>query len=601
MLRHSAVNCFVRVLTTLALLTQSRFCGAKSGLSHTHYLRSAGGELTAMEPLELWIPVSVFSGLLLVCYGVLACQWDTHQTVALGRWGSWWNDNNGRVIPERTKNRIGWTLLTLVTVVSYLVLLVAASAKPTTRDVVIFSAFPCVAIMWPIGVIGHTKNVPADVRRQHANAAVIATAAASMFLLLTVDGRRSSVLPGFQWACAAWVVGHHLVIDGIWWPAAPAAPNDSWRALHSIAACIHYTAAFVLFAWGTIKAEYDGYQYLFPVRYNLDSKAPTWEYKCTDFTFTCDENNRVYMLSNRTHRYPLLHLAAFYAIWSGTVHLAAAIDLWDLPRRQYKWIDYFVSAPLMLSVVGVTFGNFSLSGVLIGPLHLLVALIIAAIVEKDPAATRNRREEMDSNLVDALRSSPNASLALAWLLFAASWVPTVMSIADARKQKPRAPTETSPGRGQMPVIVVYYFCAIVLLFASFGLVYMWYQYRPALLSSSIGGCANWVSKFFGAGTLTDGGATCREKAYLALSMVTKLTLHTFLLLTVIALGLTLDGSESDTMQQLGYGYGASFFFIVGAGFIVKFTGPVRASRDPASNDFELDYATNFVNSEMSKS
>ena len=542
-----------------------------------------------MDPIDFWALVIFFSGFLLICYAVLAYQWNEHQTVALGRWNQWWNGLNGQQIQTRVLKRIGWTALTLVTATAYLVLLVAASDNPTMWDTIIFCAFPVVAVFWPISVIGLVKNVPVDQRRQHANAAVVATAAASMFLLLTVDGRRSDVPAWLQWVCAGWVVVHHLVIDGIWWPAAPVSPGDSWRTLHSIAACIHYTAVFTLFAWGTIEADYDGHKYLFPVRYDLDPKAPVWEYNCTDSTLTCDESKRVYQLDHRTRRYPLLHLAAFYALWSGTVHLAAAIDLFDLPRQWYKWIDYFVSAPLMLSVVGVTFGNFSLSGVLCGPVFLLNALIIAAIVENNHAG-RNRRAEMDWSLTNALRSSPNASLVVAWLLFGMSWVPTGLSIADARSQTARAPTKTAKGRGQMPVIVVYYFSLIVLLFTTFGLVYMWYQYRPSLISSPIGGCANWVSKASGAGALTAGGRTCREKAYLALSMVTKLTLHTFLLLTVVALGLTLDGSGSDTMQRLGYGYGAAFFFIVAAGCIIRFTGPVRPSRELTYNMFELEYA-----------
>ena len=138
----------------------------------------------------------------------------------------------------------------------------------------------------------------------------------------------------------------------------------------------------------------------------------------------------------------------------------AALDLGGLERRRWKWIDYFVSAPLMLSVVAVTFGHFGLVGVVLAPLVLLVALVLAA-----------RNETV---------------------------------------------------------------------------------YRGA-------------------------GASPREKAYLGLSMVTKLTLHTFLLLTVIALGLSLDGSSADNMERIGIGYGAAVAFALLAGVLLATTKPVRSA------------------------
>ena len=150
----------------------------------------------------------------------------------------------------------------------------------------------------------------------------------------------------------------------------------------------------------------------------------------------------------------------FATLWSGTVHLAAALDLYGVERRRWKWIDYFVSAPLMLSVVAVTFGHFGLWGVVLAPLMLCVALALAA------------------------------------------------------------------------------------------------------RSEAVG---------------VGGGESPREKAYLGLSMVTKLTLHTFLLLTVVALGISLDGSSADAMQRVGIGYGAAVVFVLLAGTLLAFTGPVLAA------------------------
>lgn len=562
-----------------------------------------------MDPLAFWISVLAPSIFLLVSYAVLACRWQANGSVALGQWGPRWKSWSFRAC---------WTLGTLVTAAAYLVLLTAAATKPNIKDVLVFAIFPIVAWFWSWGVIGN----PGDSRRyrtQKANWAVVETAGASMFLLLAVDGRRSSVPAELQWACAAWVVAHHLVIDGIWWPASTSRRSDAgdkWRKLHSIAACIHYVAVFTLFAWGTIEADYDGTRYLFPVNYDFKAEPPVWEYTCkqsgttttaedvapdpiattaTPKTIECADDDKLFSLAGRTRRYPLLHIAAFYALWSGTVHLAAAVELWDLPRRLYKWIDYLVSAPLMLSVVSVTFGNFSLPGVLFGPLLLFKALCIAAIVEAGGAPLLEETDASGNSsfwaaasarawrqcLLTArwLRRHSNLALAWAWLLFAASWVPTAVTIGRAREYDERPLTEAAPGTGKMPVTVVYFFVLIVLLFASFGVVYMYYQYRAPTREH-----------------------TYKEKAYLALSMVTKLTLHTFLLLTVVALGQTLDGNTAGEMQRLAYGYGFAAVFIIVAGLIVKFTGPVYGddARRTDNNGRELDdmaYAMHAAGSE----
>lgn len=548
------------------------------------------GRRTAMavDAALLWSLAGASGAVLLLSYALIA--WFARgqagkPDVQAVLWGRWTDRLPGRSLAL-------WVAGTLVTAAMYLVLLVAATEGPTLVDVIIFSVFPLVACVWSCGVL------TADAAT--ANLGVVLTAAASMTLLLTVDGRRGHVSAAVQWIAAAWIVAHHVVIDAIWWAPSGASSGsgtrssgltkwlatrieklglvlfgstrtsarspdetkleivaawalfavswvpvavslaratrhsgteptatepgtgempvtvvyyfavivllfaafglvymryqypascfarsvaaagrlgarvcgttgsakiggggdgDAWRKLHSIAGCIHYAAVFALFSWGTIEADYDRRKYLFPVRgFTFDDA--TWTYRCRTGNATCGDDDRQYSLKDRNERYPLLHLAAFYALWSGTVHLAAALDLYGVERRRWKWIDYFVSAPLMLSVVAVTFGHFGLYGVVLAPLVLCVALALAA-------------------------------------------------------------------RGE-----------------------------------AVG---------------VGGGESPREKAYLGLSMVTKLTLHTFLLLTVVALGLSLDGSSADAMQRVGIGYGAAVGFVLLAGTLLAFTGPVLAA------------------------
>ena len=116
---------------------------------------------------------------------------------------------------------LAWVVGTLVTASMYLVLLVAAAERPTTADFIVFTLFPIPAML------GSACSTDAA-----ANAAVVLTAAASMTLLLTVDGHRDGRVCVDAVVRHGLAVVHHVVIDAVWWAPSntgtPSASGHGW-------------------------------------------------------------------------------------------------------------------------------------------------------------------------------------------------------------------------------------------------------------------------------------------------------------------------------------------------------------------------------------
>ena len=169
----------------------------------------------------------------------------------------------------------------------------------------------------------------------------------------------------------------------------------------------------------------------------------------------------------------ILALSIIYMMWSSCIWAVC-------PITYARWIDYTVSAPIMLVVIALLFNATSITAILIGPAALCMAIIIGGVAEL-------RAKRMNEPYVRL-----NA-LVCCWALFLIAWVPVYVALYATFNEA----DDDGP-----PFIIWLILTLLFLLFAGFGIIYRKYEI-----------------------TTED---TERDRAFALASVVTKTVLHIFI-------------------------------------------------------------------------
>lgn len=198
-------------------------------------------------------------------------------------------------------------------------------------------------------------------------------------------------------------------------------------------------------------------------------------------------------------------MASSYAAISGCNHLLVWwLQLQPASVATLRWVDYTVTAPTMLSIVGLIYGAVTLTAVVIAPALLAVLLIVAGIAERAPDG-------------EALERPALATVALLCLLYPFTLAPALVSAWKITETTDRPEgLDKDVGIGEAPDFVFVFAVATVVAMSSFAVVYV----RDALAP------------------LVD-----RERAYIKLSLIAKTTLHLFIGITVIGQGASVSVDE----------------------------------------------------------
>jgi hypothetical protein len=230
--------------------------------------------------------------------------------------------------------------------------------------------------------------------------------------------------------------------------------------------------------------------------------------------FTTEPNNNLYVEPppEGAWQYNVLSAATVYMLWSAAVNGVEAKWPTMFSPVQFRYIDYCLSAPLMLQVIALLFNVKCAAGALIAPLLLFVALLLAAQIDlKQP----------DNNSAPSFRDNP--PIWLAWVLFVLGWIPMFAALDT----------------GTAPWGVFLLLSILVCLFAVFGMVYH----------------------------LVDGPR--RNGAFRAASAVTKITLHWYIaVLLVFNQKMVKEADEAVNPDDIGT---TSIFVAFGGGLVVTFT------------------------------
>ncbi len=362
------------------------------------------------------------------------------------------------------------------------------------------------------------------------NVEVVAAAAASLLFVPLVGQFSGSAVP-LQWAAATAVVGWHVVVDGILWPVRPA--GRPVVSIDAVAAVVHLGSAVALWATAADGAGYALSTYRFPLRSTLRLTHTVWRFDCPDGVSTdCADDDKDFYIAENNQAYPLLPLACGFAVWSGLHHLVAVPhptggEWW------WKWADYAVSAPLMLSVIAVTFGSTSLLPTVVAP------LVLAAAVAAGAAVDDHTLREADPPW--AWEPWQRVTMVAAVAAYAGAWAPVYSTTAMIYTRTAAA------GEGTLPGFVWIFLGVTTAVFSSFIGVFLW----------------PWSSR------------AMRAHAFKFLSMVAKTTLHLFIGLSSINIGQTLQRDGVDDMGRAQQG-------LIGAAAIVVVLGVVAYRTRPGS-------------------
>ena len=217
-------------------------------------------------------------------------------------------------------------------------------------------------------------------------------------------------------------------------------------------------------------------------------------------------------------------------VWAvSNVPSVSPADL-DMFATVCRWVDYAVTAPTMLAVVGLVYGSESITAVVTMPIVLAVLLLIAAVAEREPGEGALRPTSWRGILIIAL-----------YPLYALATVPAIAAsyAITEEKETTKELDGITFGIGTAPDFVFVFTLITMVAFSSFGVLY------------AIDGFV-WP--------ITD--ASTRERYYTSLSMIAKVSLHLFLGLSVVGTGTSVgvgaddDGGDSD-MGDLAVGLGGA--------------------------------------------
>ena len=231
----------------------------------------------------------------------------------------------------------------------------------------------------------------------------------------------------------------------------------------------------------------------------------------------------------------VLALASFYVAWSAIGH--AVVWRFGKWHRLVRWIDYSLTAPVMLVVLGLVFGTSS-TWSLVSPGLLSLLLVAAGFVER-PEGEKS----------PGIQSTRGAVFVVLVLLYALVLTPILyasvrITMSDAE------PAAGSDGTGKAPDFVPVFAGLTALLFSAFVV-----PYGIDLLAFPL---------------------DSREAIYVTLSLIAKTCLHLWLGLTIIQTAATLDSTRPEDnevrseMETLGYGLGGAAGLIVAISLLSAF-------------------------------
>ena len=314
---------------------------------------------------------------------------------------------------------------------------------------------------------------------------------------------------------------------------------------HVASAFVHLTSASVIAIIGT-RGKHECFN-----RYGIDvlpwGHIRRWKYVCPEdyTTFVCAGDKRAYysdpLWTNYTghpcHAHGtlgdvnVLAMAISFALVSGTMHLTAVFIMEYSNKRTLsvqtasflRWLDYSVSAPLMLAVVGILFSASNFYAVALAPGALSVLLIIAGFIEPGEPIEKRSAKSKKSN----------------WVLFAIisvayifTWLPVYLAVRTNTD-----PVKPHSGVDNAPRFVTTMLWIIFSIFLFFPIVYaLDYDYGGAAANRAHG-CQRRLIGWLGG----------RERLYITLSMIAKVTLHVFLALSLFAQSKQLKRSSKDAL------------------------------------------------------
>ena len=303
-----------------------------------------------------------------------------------------------------------------------------------------------------------------------------------------------------------------------------------WR--HRFAALVHAGAFFALLGYAIHRSNNNLGMYAEKYWINADKwsyvEPRRWLYRCFYYPPGADPSTGVFL--NRTNCYDIhkrhfvedvpnklpvniLALALFYVAWSSALHLLASIA----PRwtRVLRWVDYAVTAPSMLIALSVAFGADSALALVLMPIALAALLVVACYVEQEahfPAGAASVPGH--AALARWTGSTPSFTpfqtmnrRRQAWIVFILlAYIPVIapVCIMSKRLTEVQPDLDSQTGVGSAPSYVFYLTLVTVLIFTLFAVVFS-------------------VNLFV---------AFDREIYYIYLSLVSKLTLHLMLGVTV---------------------------------------------------------------------
>lgn len=202
--------------------------------------------------------------------------------------------------------------------------------------------------------------------------------------------------------------------------------TDKKRALqrlHIVAAGVHLLSATMIFSVAFYETDGDLRRYRSEPDFNRFLRPEQWIKRCYNKTSgilnatavsKCPGSDLVDVFSNAHRgRGPLnvAVLAFVFAFWSGAFHVLTLVALrrsdWSNPvgigesLAKLRWVDYLLSAPLMLLTLNIIFAATNFYGVVLAPILLFALLALAAVVEIasfNPIAGRLLAAAMDLDI-----------------------------------------------------------------------------------------------------------------------------------------------------------------------------------------------------------
>lgn len=310
----------------------------------------------------------------------------------------------------------------------------------------------------------------------------------------------------------------------------PGTPGHFWLqwARHTIAGCVHLLSATTILTIGLSERPLSEYA----LNIKEGGRRVVWKVACYLPTIdkyvddsTCLAENKAFYSeglrgssTDAMFTLNVLFWAFVFAAWSGLLHVVVAARLWRRgpegpgaakTQRTARWSDYSVSAPLMLAVLGASFGAANVHGVVVAPLGLC-ALIVAGGYLEEYRLSRATPLKTDKGKQKAAPPPKAASTweyavqmcgaAVLFTLYVFVWDPVMSAYERSRVQ-------TGSNVGTPPDAVTIMLVSTIVVFSSFAAVYAYD------LSRQVPGAS--------------------EQAYIFLSMFSKVLLHSFVGLAVL--------------------------------------------------------------------